>query len=75
MSDSTWIVVDKVWCDRIKAEASLLEQRVFADEVGPGPNTLYQVRGRKCSLGLACNLVGYQCRYAFNNPSYDPFAA
>jgi hypothetical protein len=59
----------------MKAEAELLEERVFADEALAGPNAPYQVRARKCSFGLACNLVGYQCCYAMNNPNYDPFAA
>ena len=73
MSDSIWLVVDKVWCDRMKAEADLMEERVFADETQPGPNVPYQVRGHKCSFGLACNLIGYKCTYAMNNPNYDPF--
>lgn len=75
MSDSIWLVVDRIWCDRMQAEAQLMEERVFADETLIGPNEPYQVRGRKCSFGLACNLIGYQCRYAMNNPNYDPFAA
>jgi hypothetical protein len=75
MSDSIWLVVDRVWCDRMQTEAKLLEERVYADEAVEGPGAPFQVRARKCSLGLACNLVGYQCRYAFNNPNYDPFAA
>jgi hypothetical protein len=75
MSDGFWLVVDEIWCDRMKADAKLLEERVFADEVLDGNNGPYQVRARRCSFGPACNLIGYQCRYAFNNPNYDPFAA
>ncbi len=74
MSHSVWVVVDKVWCDRMKADADLLEERVFGDDFLPGPNVPFQVHARKCSLGLACNLVGFQCRYAMTNPNYDPFA-
>ena len=75
MSDSIWLVVDKVCCDRMQTEARLLEERVYADETVASPGAPFLVRARKCSLGLACNLVGYPCRYAFNNPNYDPFAA
>jgi hypothetical protein len=74
MSDNIWLVVDNIWCDRMKAEASVLEERVFADDTLAGPNRPYQVRARKCSFGLDCNLIGYPCRNAFNNPNYDPFA-
>ena len=38
MWDSIWLVVDKVWCDRMKADADLLEERVFAGEALAGPN-------------------------------------
>ena len=75
MSDSIWLVVDEIWCDRMQAEASLLEERVFAEDTLNGPSGPYQVRGYKCSFGLACNRIGYKCRYAFNNPNYDPFSA
>ena len=75
MSDSMWLVVDEIWCDRVKAEARLLEERVFPAEELPATSGLYQVRSRKCSFSLECNQIGYQCRYAFNNPNYDPFAA
>ena len=75
MSDSIWLVVDTIWCDRMEAEARLLEERVYASEPVNGSPAPYQVRGRKCSFGLACNLIEYPCRYAFSNPNYDPFAA
>jgi hypothetical protein len=75
MSNSIWLVVDKVWCDRMKAEAELLEERVFAADVLPDAQVPYQVRARKCSLGVECNLAGYTCRWSFTNPSFDPFGA
>ena len=75
MPDSVWIVVDTNWCNRMEAEARLLEERVYADEPLEGPQASYHVRAHKCSFGLACNLVGYPCQYAFNNPNYDPFAS
>jgi hypothetical protein len=74
MADSIWLVVDKIWCDRVDAEADLLEQRVYPPDVLPNAEGLYQVRARKCSYGVDCNLAGFTCRYAFNNPNYDPFA-
>jgi hypothetical protein len=74
MADSVWIEVDKVWCDRVSAEVALLEERVYPAEVLPDTGAPYQVRARKCTLGLDCNLAGYTCRYALNNPNYDPFA-
>lgn len=74
MAETIWIEVDKVWCDRVMAEAALLEERVYPAEPLRDAGTPYQVRARKCAYGLECNLAGYTCRYAFNNPNYDPFA-
>ena len=74
MTDSIWYIVDKRWCDRMQTEAELLEERAYGSELFPDPGSGFQVRGRKCSLGMACNLIGYPCRYAMNNPNYDPFA-
>ena len=74
MADSIWLVVDKIWCDRAQAEADLLEERVYASEIVANVEPPYQVRARKCSFGLECNLAGFTCRYAFNNPNHDPFA-
>jgi hypothetical protein len=74
MADSIWLVVDKIWCDRAQAEADLLEERVYASEIVPNVEAPYRVRARKCSFGLECNLAGFTCRYAFNNPNSDPFA-
>jgi hypothetical protein len=75
MADSIWLVVDRVWCDRTQTAADLLEERVFPAEVLPDAKVPYQVRARKCSLGLECNLLGYTCRWSYTNPNYDPFGA
>jgi hypothetical protein len=74
MAESIWLVVGKIWCDRAQAEADLLEQRVYAGEVLANAEAPFQVRARKCSFGTECNLAGFTCRYAFNNPNHDPFA-
>ncbi len=74
MSVVMWEVVKQVWCNRMQQEAQLLEQRVYAAEPVPAVQASYQVRARKCSLGIDCNLAGYSCRWAFNNPNFDPFA-
>jgi hypothetical protein len=74
MAAIVWEVVKKIQCDRLKEEADLLEERVYPDESVPDPARPYQVRARKCSLGMDCNLAGYTCVWAYNNPNYDPFA-
>ena len=74
MASHVWQVIDKVWCDRMGQQADLLEERVFPADVLPDTEASFQVRARKCSLGQACNLAGYSCRWAYNNPNYDPFA-
>jgi hypothetical protein len=74
MAVMTWEVVGKTWCDRVKAEVELLEQRIYPGEVVPDPQAPFQVRARKCTCGLECNLAGFACQYSFTNPNYDPFA-
>jgi hypothetical protein len=74
MAHSIWIEVNRVWCQRVGAEAALLEERVFPAEVLPNAEPAYHVRARKCSFGVDCNLAGFTCQYAFNNPNHDPFA-
>ena len=73
MTQSVWLVVDQVWCERAQAKADLLKERVYAGEVLPNVEASFQVRARKCSFGLECNLAGFTCKFAFNNPNYDPF--
>jgi len=74
MAKAQWTKADEIWCDRVKGRAVLLEERIFPADVLPEGQAPYHVRARKCSLGLECNLVGYTCQYAFNNPNLDPFA-
>jgi hypothetical protein len=69
MAQSQWLVIDEVWCDRVQAPAELLEERVYPADVVPEAALTYQVRARKCAFGVDCNLAGYTCRYAFNNPN------
>jgi hypothetical protein len=73
MATTVWTVVDTVWCERQGQHAQLLEQRVYPAEVLPGVEPAFQVRARKCSFDVDCNLAGFTCRWAFNNPNYDPF--
>jgi hypothetical protein len=73
MATVAWQVVETIWCDRIGREADLLEERIYPDDIVSGPGLTYQVRARQCSFGTECNLSGYPCRWAYNNPNYDPF--
>ncbi|MBI4771241.1 MAG: hypothetical protein HY784_12740 [Chloroflexi bacterium] len=75
MSTVVWEVAKKIWCDAMRQEAELLEERVYPDERLLAVGAPYRVRARKCSLGIECNLAGYDCRWAATNPDYDPFAA
>lgn len=72
MATVRWVSVRTQWCDRIGAEARLMEQRVYpADRLPDLP--AYRVNARRCSLWLECNLAGCSCRWAYTNPAYDPF--
>lgn len=74
MAIIVWEVVDKTYCDRVKEEVDLLEERVYPGDAVPDGGAPFTVRARKCSQGLECNLTGLRCRYSFVNPDYDPFA-
>jgi hypothetical protein len=74
MSNLDWVIVGSVWCERLQQQAELLEQRLYPAEILPSAGAGYQVRARKCSHDIECNLSGYTCRWAFNNPNFDPFA-
>jgi hypothetical protein len=73
MAAIIWKTTQTIFCDRIQAEADLYEERVYPDEVLPDAGAPYQVRARRCSQGMQCNLVGHNCRWAGTNPVYDPF--
>ena len=63
----------KMWCERAGEAAELYEERVYPDDVVPDVGGPYRVRARLCSLGVKCNLLGYNCCWAGTNPGYDPF--
>lgn len=74
MAAEQWVVVGKRWCEFRQEEATLLEKRAFPS----GIVRFYQaprVLEQKCDCGVDCNLAGYPCKWAFTNPSYDPFEA
>jgi hypothetical protein len=74
MAAMMWEAVARTWCDRLEGEAILLEQRVYAPEMMPGPGPIYRVRARRCSADVACNLAGCPCRWSGIAPGYDPLA-
>ncbi len=74
MAVMVWETTRTTWCTQKGQEAALLEQRVYSSEVLPDVGAPYRVRARKCSLGVECSLAGCNCRWAFSNPNYDPFA-
>jgi hypothetical protein len=67
-------VVDKIWCDRVRQEAELLEERVYPADAVPDVGAPFKVRARRCAFGTECNLAGCACRWSYLNPNYDPFA-
>ena len=72
MAREAWVPVGNQWCDKMQAEASMVEHRVYPVEVMPDyPG--YKILARKCSLAIACNLAGYPCKWAYIEPSVDPF--
>ncbi len=76
MAKVVWETVGRAFCEHRHEEAQLLEQRVYPDEALPDAGMPYQVRARKCSFDIDCNLAGYPCCCAGTNPGgRDPFAA
>ena len=72
MAREVWITTSNRWCDKIQAEAHMMERRVIPANIMPDfPR--YRVTAKKCSLGTACNLAGYPCKWAYNELSDDPF--
>jgi hypothetical protein len=75
MATVTWETAKELYCDRVKQRVALVEQRVYPADFMPYPGGLtYQVRSRRCSSGIECNVAGRQCRWSGLNPNYDPFA-
>lgn len=66
------IKVNRVWCDRMKREVDLIEERIYPDEAITGPAASYHVQGHYCTLAVNCNMAGYHCRWAMTNPEVDP---
>lgn len=74
MSTTVWEVADEITCERTGEVAQLLEERAYPVECMPEVGVAtYKVLARKCSMGEACNLLEYKCRWSFLNPTFDPF--
>ncbi len=72
MAHCAWVTTSTRWCEKMHAEAGLMERRVYpADFMPDFPS--YRITARKCSLGTACNLAGFPCKWAYNELGDDPF--
>jgi hypothetical protein len=68
-------VVKTTYCERVRKNVDLVEERIYPNDVLPdSPGAPYLVKNRKCSIGIDCNLVGYACKWSGLNPDYDPFS-
>jgi hypothetical protein len=74
MATKHWVKTQVILCERINKEVFLLEERIYPDDVVPDNSEPFQVRQRKCSHWLECNLVGHPCCWSGINPNYDPFS-
>ena len=72
MAEKEWVVVNRTWCNRANAEATLMEQRVYPAEFLPD-TTSHQVIARRCSCATECNLAEIPCHWSFTRPAFDPF--
>ncbi len=72
MAATKWVVVNKTWCERVGAEAVLMEQRVYSADILPDAMS-HRVIARRCSVATECNLAEIPCRWSFTRPAYDPF--
>ena len=70
MATCKWVTARKKWCDLANREVELMERRVYPADTLPS-GTGYRVVARKCSAGLACNLAGFPCKWAYTNPCCD----
>jgi hypothetical protein len=68
-----WVTIEKKLCELSGQEVALQERRLYP--VDALPDTLgFQVIARRCSVDLTCNMAGYPCKWAYTNPTLDPFA-
>jgi hypothetical protein len=74
MATVKWQAVATIYCQRVGAQATLVEERVYPNDVLPDIGDPFQVRTRRCNFGVECNLAGQPCRWSLINPDYDPFA-
>jgi hypothetical protein len=72
VASQAWVTTNTRWCDKMNAEASMMERRVYPAEIMPD-FPAYQVTARKCTLGISCNIAGYPCKWAYSNIGDDPF--
>lgn len=72
MAHVAWVTTSTQWCDKMQAKAELMERRVYPATFMPDfPG--HHVTARKCSLGIACNLASFSCKWAYTELGDDPF--
>lgn len=76
MSTIVWQAVKQIHCERIDADVSLVEKRIYpADLLQMGQPEVFRVDARVCSWAKECAVRGCPCRWTGINPDYDPFEA
>lgn len=74
MAQEQWVTIGTKFCKLINMDAEMRELRLYpSDEM---PDTLgagYIVKARECTAGVACNMEGVPCEWAYNNPGVDRF--
>jgi hypothetical protein len=74
MATQNWVTVGRKECEYIHLPVELREQRVYPTaDLLRGFGAPYRVRACSCSAGVACNLAGIPCKWAFNAPDMDRF--
>jgi hypothetical protein len=72
MAYNAWITTSAKWCERAESDVTMMERRIYPAEIMPDfPG--YRVTARKCSLGVACNLAGLPCKWAYRDVGADRF--
>lgn len=72
MAATKWVTIDRKICDLAGYEVELQEWRLYPAE--PLPDTLgFQVIACRCTADITCNMAGYPCKWAYTNPTLDPF--